>query len=97
MKKIALIAASLLLSAVCASAQEAPGAVDLGLSVQWADEDIAPETVIPSGWRLPTLAEIKELRGWSLPGKTGTASPSSIPWEAARRGTLALRALTGVT
>ena len=62
MKKIALIAASLLLSAVCACAQEIPGAVDLGLSVQWADEDIAPETAIPPGWRLPTLAEIKELR-----------------------------------
>ena len=62
MKKIALIAASLLLSAVCACAQEAPGAVDLGLSVQWADKDIAPETAIPQGWRLPTLAEIKELR-----------------------------------
>ena len=62
MKKIALIAASLLLCAVCACAQEAPGAVDLGLSVQWADKDIAPETAIPQGWRLPTLAEIKELR-----------------------------------
>ena len=62
MKKIAFIAASLLLSVVCACAQEIPVAVDLGLSVQWADEDIAPETVIPSGWRLPTLAEIKELR-----------------------------------
>ena len=62
MKKIALIAASLLLSAVCACAQEAPGAVNLGLSVQWADKDIAPETAIPQGWRLPTLAEIKELR-----------------------------------
>ena len=31
-------------------------------SVQWADKDIAPETAIPDGWRLPTLAEIKELR-----------------------------------
>ena len=46
MKKIALIAASLLLSAVCACAQEAPEAVDLGLSVQWADKDIAPETAM---------------------------------------------------
>lgn len=43
-------------------AQEGPRAVDLGLSVQWADKDIAPETAIPDGWRLPTLAEIRELR-----------------------------------
>jgi len=52
----------MLLGAVCASAQEAPKAVDLGLSVQWAAEDIGPEVDIPEGWRMPTLAEIKELR-----------------------------------
>lgn len=52
----------LLLSVICACAQEAPGAVDLGLSVKWAAEDIGPEADIPDGWRLPTLAEIKELR-----------------------------------
>lgn len=52
----------LLLSVICACAQEAPGAVDLGLSVRWADKDIVPEADIPEGWRLPTLAEIKELR-----------------------------------
>jgi len=51
-----------LLTGMVARAQEGPRAVDLGLSVQWADEDIAPETAIPDGWRLPTLAEIKELR-----------------------------------
>ena len=52
----------LLLGTVSACAQEVPKAVDLGLSVQWADKDIAPETDIPQGWRVPTLAEIKELR-----------------------------------
>ena len=52
----------LLLGTVSACAQEVPKAVDLGLSVQWADKDIAPETDIPQGWRMPTLAEIKELR-----------------------------------
>lgn len=52
----------LLLSVICACAQEAPGAVDLGLSVKWAAEDIGPVADIPDGWRLPTLAEIKELR-----------------------------------
>lgn len=52
----------MLLGAVYACAQEAPKAVDLGLSVQWADVDIAPEVDIPEGWRMPTLAEIKELR-----------------------------------
>lgn len=52
----------MLLGAVYAYAQEAPKAVDLGLSVQWAAEDIGPEVDIPEGWRMPTLAEIKELR-----------------------------------
>lgn len=51
-----------LLTGMVARAQEAPKAVDLGLSVQWADVDIAPEVDIPEGWRTPTLAEIKELR-----------------------------------
>ena len=62
MKKLSIILAMLVLSTACAGAQEAPRAVNLGLSVQWADKDIAPETDIPEGWRLPTLAEIKELR-----------------------------------
>jgi len=61
MKKIFIIAASLLF-AFAACAQEGPKAVDLGLSVKWADEDIAPEVEIPEGWRIPSLAEIKELR-----------------------------------
>ena len=52
----------MLLGAVYACAQEAPKAVDLGLSVKWAAEDIGPEVDIPEGWRMPTLAEIKELR-----------------------------------
>ena len=52
----------LVFGAAWAGAQEAPKAVDLGLSVQWADVDIAPEVDIPEGWRMPTLAEIKELR-----------------------------------
>lgn len=62
MKKLSFILSMLLLSVICACAQEAPGAVDLGLSVKWAAEDIGPEADIPDGWRLPTLAEIKELR-----------------------------------
>lgn len=45
-----------------AHAQHVPKAVDLGLSVMWALEDTSPETIIPDGWRLPTLAEIRELR-----------------------------------
>ena len=52
----------LVFGAAWVGAQEAPKAVDLGLSVQWADVDIAPEVDIPEGWRMPTLAEIKELR-----------------------------------
>ena len=49
-------------SCFTACAQDAPKAVDLGLSVKWAAEDIGPEAAIPEGWRLPTLSEIKELR-----------------------------------
>ncbi len=52
----------LVFGAAWVGAQEAPKAVDLGLSVQWGDVDIAPEVDIPEGWRMPTLAEIKELR-----------------------------------
>ena len=64
MNKITFIITALLFTAFSFSArsQEAPKAVDLGLSVKWASEDIGPETEIPEGWRLPTLAEIKELR-----------------------------------
>ena len=62
MKKITTFIVTLLLAAFTASAQEAPKAVDLGLSVNWAVEDTSPETDIPDGWRLPTLAEIRELR-----------------------------------
>lgn len=64
MKKLTLLLASLFLTAISftACAQEKPGAVDLGLSVKWADEDTPPEVDIPEGWRLPTLAEIRELR-----------------------------------
>ena len=62
MKKIVLIATALLLGSVSACAQQEPKAVDLGLSVKWAAEDIGPEVDIPEGWRMPTLAEIKELR-----------------------------------
>ena len=62
MKKITLIITAFLLATFSASAQDAVQAVDLGLSVKWASEDIAPEVSIPEGWRLPTLAEIKELR-----------------------------------
>ena len=62
MKKLSFILSMLLLGAVSACAQEAPKAVNLGLSVKWAAEDIGPEADIPDGWRLPTLAEIKELR-----------------------------------
>ena len=34
----------------------------MGRLLQWSSEDIGPEADIPDGWRLPTLAEIKELR-----------------------------------
>lgn len=63
MNKI-LLSLSILLSAVSfpACAQQGPKAVDMGLSVKWAQEDIAPEADIPDGWRMPTLAEIKDLR-----------------------------------
>lgn len=63
MKKIILIL-SVLLAAISipACAQQGPQAVDLGLSVKWAVEDIGPEVPVPEGWRMPTLAEIKELR-----------------------------------
>ncbi len=56
--------ATLLVSSLAftACAQNGPKAVDLGLSVKWATEDIGPEAAIPEGWRLPTLSEIKELR-----------------------------------
>jgi hypothetical protein len=62
MKKLSIILSMLLLGTVSACAQKVTKAVDLGLSVQWADKDIAPETDLPQGWRMPTLAEIKELR-----------------------------------
>lgn len=64
MKKIITFIATLFLAALSfsACAQDAPKAVDLGLSVKWAAEDTLPEADIPSGWRLPTLAEIQELR-----------------------------------
>ena len=64
MKKIITFIATLLLATLSVSvcAQEAPKAVDLGLSVKWADEDTSPEVDIPKGWRLPTLSEIRELR-----------------------------------
>ena len=62
MKKLTIILAMLVFGAAWVGAQEAPKAVDLGLSVQWGDVDIAPEVDIPEGWRMPTLAEIKELR-----------------------------------
>ena len=62
MKKLSLILSMLLLGTVSACAQEVPKAVDLGLSVKWAVEDIGPEVPVPEGWRMPTLAEIKELR-----------------------------------
>lgn len=61
MKKI-ILAFIVAVFSYTVSAQEAPKAVDLGLSVKWADQDIDPKTDIPEGWRLPTLAEIKELR-----------------------------------
>ena len=61
MKKI-LLSFFALLTTFSAFAQAEPKAIDLGLSVQWASEDIGPEVEIPEGWRLPTLAEIKELR-----------------------------------
>ena len=64
MKKISIILSAVVLAAfsLAACAQETPKAVDLGLSVKWASEDIGPEADIPEGWRLPTLAEIRELR-----------------------------------
>ena len=63
MKKIVLVILVLLAAvSIPACAQRGPKAIDLGLSVKWAEEDIAPETDIPEGWRIPTLAEIKELR-----------------------------------
>ena len=64
MKKLSIVLSAALLTAfsLAASAQNAPQAVDLGLSVKWASEDIGPEVDIPEGWRMPTLAEIKELR-----------------------------------
>lgn len=52
----------LLLGGVSSCAQEAPEAIDLGVCVKWAAKDIGPEADIPEGWRLPTLAEIRELR-----------------------------------
>lgn len=61
MKKISIIL-SVLLAAVSFPACAGPKAVDLGLGVKWAEEDIAPQTDIPEGWRMPTIAEIKELR-----------------------------------
>ena len=62
MKKIFLVLATLSLSVFSTCAQSQPQAVDLELSVKWASEDIGPEVDIPEGWRMPTLAEIKELR-----------------------------------
>ena len=64
MKKISIVLSAVVLAAfsLAACAQETPKAVDLGLSVKWASEDIGPEVDIPEGWRMPTLAEIKELR-----------------------------------
>lgn len=61
MKKLLLLILTAVFS-YAAQAQEAPKAVDLGLSVLWADVDTAPEADIPAGWRMPSLAEIKELR-----------------------------------
>ena len=61
MKKISIIL-SVLLATVSFPSCAGPKAVDLGLGVKWAEEDIAPETDIPEGWRMPTIAEIKELR-----------------------------------
>ena len=52
----------LLLGGISSCAQEAPEAIDLGVCVKWAAKDIGPEAGIPEGWRLPTLAEIRELR-----------------------------------
>lgn len=60
--RIRLLIPLLLAFSFVASAQEAPKAIDLGLSVKWAAEDTAPNMDIPDGWRLPTLAEIRELR-----------------------------------
>ena len=64
MKKICFILSMVFLTifSLAACAQDSLKPVDLGLSVKWAAEDIGPEAAIPDGWRLPTLAEIKELR-----------------------------------
>ena len=62
MKQLLITFATLLLGGVSSCAQEAPKAIDLGVCVKWAAKDIGPEVDIPDGWRLPTLAEIKELR-----------------------------------
>jgi len=63
-KKISFILLTWFLAAIslAACAQNGLQVVNLGLSVKWAAEDIGPEAGIPEGWRLPTLAEIKELR-----------------------------------
>lgn len=62
MKQLLITFATLLLGGFSSCAQEAPKAIDLGVCVKWAAKDIGPEVDIPDGWRLPTLAEIKELR-----------------------------------
>lgn len=62
MKQLLITFAMLLLGGFSSCAQEAPRAIDLGVSVKWAAEDVGPEADIPEGWRLPTLAEIRELR-----------------------------------
>ena len=62
MKRLLITFAMLLLGGFSSCAQEAPKAIDLGVSVKWAAKDIGPEADIPEGWRLPTLAEIRELR-----------------------------------
>ena len=64
MKKICFILSTVSLAffSLAACAQDSLKPVDLGLSVKWAAEDIGPEAAIPKGWRLPTLAEIRELR-----------------------------------
>jgi len=61
-KRFLILSVLLAICSIPALAQQEPRAVDLGLSVQWACEDIGPEADIPEGWRLPTLLEIKELR-----------------------------------
>lgn len=64
MKQITTFFVTLILAVLSFSAcgQDASQAVDMGLSVKWAAEDTLPEADIPDGWRLPTLAEIQELR-----------------------------------